>query len=321
VKRQLSIVLFAVLCLGLAAPSAFAYPRDPADYAQDMAQWHLVHQRDRKAVSVVLQQFRELPAKLRATKAETGSEESVDAFKLEWFESEALAVLVTAIVFTDGKYALKAGAPSQGAEGRKRTLTLARAYLAAAERTDSPAHEVWQKHQWLVVRRARLALAEGNHRQVVRAVRKAMPQLSETVSAKAPNVNDLSDAERDLLETLAMASLRSEGKYHPSSDDAAPKGDRKNHVKWAVGVAEHAEIRNVTLKADALKAQPAKRSDYIEFVLDTARAGDFDDAAGWKHAQDVFEELAGDAKENLRYQRQQEQEPKPPKEEPENSCG
>lgn len=320
-----SLLALAVIATSTTAAFARDIPREPQDYAADMARWHFIHQRDRKALQSIAKQFPSIRAALATGAPElTTSSKRLERANQEssWLAPAALGTTLGAILYSNGKYAVTKNARKQRESRRQQTLAMAEGMIAhlRANHSGDFAEEVWGTFCRHVERRATLALDKGDYNDVVRDLLRAHPMLGELVASRdaasfGVQFQGLSERVQQVVPHLLAAVLRSNGAVKLGRNS-----DAKERVAWAVAAVYKGQFDSVDLKADALAAQPAVRSEYVRFVLETAADDRFSSAWGWQHVQRVASQMHKQATESVKDHKRWEAEEKPSRTHPENSC-
>ena len=335
-RRFLSPLLVVALLATTAGVSfARAIPRDPADYALDMARWHLAHQRERKALTFIASEFPTVISALATTRDKLTVEQRLQIASGEedrWLADQALGTALAAVLYSEGRYAVSQRAPKQGRAGREQTLAVAQSILEhlRTQRSGQFQDEVWSEYSWQVEARVSQSLVQGEYDQAVGDLVHAHPGMEQLLQARdAASYRSLLEKAPERVQRamplLLAAVLRSDGKAGKrvvgGASETATADSHKANLAWAVMAVEVDDFKSADLKADALWVQPQKRDEYVQFVLRAATDRDFDSVWGWQHVQRATEAMQDIAREEIEYRMDMEKREKPSKTQPENTCG
>lgn len=319
------IVTFATDASARRVKKSRSIDKDPETYAAEMARWHFIHQRDRKALQTAIKQFPTIQAALSINTQELTTKQRFQRANEDegWITSDALGTTLAAILFSDGKYAVSKRANKQRAAQQRQTLAIAESMIEhlRSKRSGDFEDESWATFNRQVLVRARISLAKREYNDVVRDLMRVHPSLTGLITASDAKsfeeaLAPLDDRMKSATEALIVAVLRSKG-----SVALTPDNKTANSLAWAIMAADHGEFDSPELMADALAAQPDKRGEYYKFVMQTAIADDFSTAWGWQHVQRVTNEMNKRSIETIEMHEQWEKEEKPSRKQPENSCG
>lgn len=277
----------------------------PELFFTNVALWHLMNNRNKPAIDVLLAQFETLAAEFDAiTNKEKITGEDVSAMTSSCCDSDyypvndAVAGLVFAVVESEGRYAVKKGAPKQSGKAQADTLRRAKklrdALLAARSR-----HEDSLAYDHIVRSAIGTELRNRKYPEAIRLFRAEYGAVAELGTKPASEVTagfaKLHESEREMFVLAIGTVLASGGEVGWAGKTTTKRAAQRANIKAAIALYKATKKKNIAIEASILESDPAKRNEYFEFVHKAAISGKLGTTLGWRHAALMYEELGKQA--------------------------